>query len=64
MDGGDAHVSHEFDMALSEITAQNAALSLSLVGHPCHSVFPIKATLVNSLFQAIYLALLKPGQSF
>jgi len=30
---GDAHVSHEFDVALCDITVDNVALSFSLVGH-------------------------------
>ena len=33
--GGDIHVFHEFDVALCDVTVENAALSLSLVGHPC-----------------------------
>ena len=28
---------HAFDAALCGITVENAALSLSLVGHPCNS---------------------------
>ena len=32
--GGDCHMPHEFDMALCGITIENAALSLSIVGHP------------------------------
>ena len=32
--GGDAHVLHEFDVTLCGITVENAALSLSMVGHP------------------------------
>ena len=32
--GGDVHVFHEFDAALCGITVENAALCLSLVGHP------------------------------
>ena len=31
---GDGHMSHEFNVALCGITVQNAALNLSLVGHP------------------------------
>ena len=33
--GGDAHEFHEFDVALCGVTAETAALSLSLVSHPC-----------------------------
>ena len=32
---GDAHVSHEFDVARCGITIENAVLSLALVSHPC-----------------------------
>ena len=31
---GDIHMFHEFDLALCGIKVENAALSLSLIGHP------------------------------
>ena len=34
--GGDTHMFHEVDVVLCGITAETAALSLSLVGHPWH----------------------------
>ena len=37
--GGDLYVFHEFDVTLCGSTVENAALSLSLVGHLCSKTF-------------------------